>query len=103
MKNIFLLDYYSLQRFMKMLLLFFGVSVVFYLPPLTLPLFPGNSACYTAGDGEVTLLGNVTSAEAQTDHVNITLSGETGVTTRVTLLCGNSLVSTLQLVFIDLY
>ena len=67
-------------------------------PPLTLPLLPGNSACYTAGDGEVTLLGNVTSAEAHIDHVNITISGESGVTTRVTLLCGNSLVSTLQFV-----
>ena len=51
----------------------------------------GDSACYASGDGQITLLGNVSSAEAQEDYMNVTLTRDL-VTTHVTLLCGNSLV-----------
>ncbi|KAL5265715.1 hypothetical protein ACHWQZ_G006428 [Mnemiopsis leidyi] len=50
----------------------------------------GDSACYASGDGQITLLGNVSSAEAQEDYINVTLTRDL-VTTHVTLLCGNSL------------
>ena len=56
-----------------------------------IPRSSGDSACYVSSDGQITLLGNVSSAEAQEDYINVTLTRDL-VTTHVTLLCGNSLV-----------